>query len=352
MENYQAELEARVQSRYDRSINLTFHAHIDIAGDLVAGTLLSQILYWFGTAEDGRLRVRIERDGELWLVKSREDWFNEIRISPKQFDRAIKELEKKKLIIRKNLKFKGSPTTHIRPNYSVYNEKIKEWRNEIKQEIIQSESERFKQNCSPEPAPSLEFPQRVKSNLPKGKNGTSPKGKMELPQKGISTIQRLHTKINNTEITSIDYLQQQPEKNVVVEKTPKTSDNVVHLNNKENARQENDYTKKELIQICKTWASQESCFGEPASELSDKFWNTFIRETEKNGIDTIQAITDTYCAFKDKLDTIRSLQAVLVDGARGRWESEIKILAEDILHIKAECLKPKKNFTFYNWLQQ
>ena len=65
--------------------------YIDIAGeDLIAGILLSQILFWFLPDHDGKHKSCLESDvnGKYWLVKKREAWWYECRISPKQFDRA------------------------------------------------------------------------------------------------------------------------------------------------------------------------------------------------------------------------------------------------------------------------
>ena len=41
------------------------------------------------SARDGRARLQVEREGKLWLAKSRTDWWDECRISPKQADRAL-----------------------------------------------------------------------------------------------------------------------------------------------------------------------------------------------------------------------------------------------------------------------
>jgi len=86
--------------------------YVDIAGDLVSGLLLSQIIYWFLPGESGN-KLRVEKEGKLWLAKGRIDWFEECRISPKQFDRAIQVLKAQGLVETKRFRFKGSPTIHI-----------------------------------------------------------------------------------------------------------------------------------------------------------------------------------------------------------------------------------------------
>lgn len=111
-------------------LNVIYHAYVDIAGDLIAGALLGQILYWFGAGKDGRSRARIVKDGFLWIAKTRADWWDEIRISPKQYDRAAKILKEKGFIEIKTFKFYGNPTTHIRIIPEAINAAIDAWKAE------------------------------------------------------------------------------------------------------------------------------------------------------------------------------------------------------------------------------
>lgn len=87
--------------------------YIDIAGDLVSGVLLSQIIYWNLPSKKKESKLTIEREGKMWLAKERADWWGECRISPKQFDRAIEVLESKEFVVRKVFKFAGNATVHI-----------------------------------------------------------------------------------------------------------------------------------------------------------------------------------------------------------------------------------------------
>ena len=87
--------------------------YVDMTGDLIAGLLLSQILYWNLPDDAGKTRLRVERDGKLWLVKSHDDWWSEIRISPKQAKRALALLEDLGLIAREYHRFNGLRMTHI-----------------------------------------------------------------------------------------------------------------------------------------------------------------------------------------------------------------------------------------------
>ncbi|WP_088110497.1 conserved phage C-terminal domain-containing protein [Bacillus wiedmannii] len=100
-------------------------AYVDITGDLIAGILLGQIVYWYMPNEQGKSKLRVKKNGEFWLAKSREDWRNEIRITPKQYDRAIKILIEKGFVEVKKFKFNGAPTNHIKLNISEVTERVK-----------------------------------------------------------------------------------------------------------------------------------------------------------------------------------------------------------------------------------
>lgn len=138
--------------------------YIDMANDLVAGILLGQILYWFTPKKDGSLRVSIKHDGKLWLAKKREDWWNEVRITIKQFDRACQILEDKGLIETDIFRFAGSPTKHIRPNET---------------KILQG----------------------VKSILTKGRNPNVSNGSMDVNENGKSNLTK-DEEYYNTETTA------------------------------------------------------------------------------------------------------------------------------------------------------
>ena len=91
----------------------------DITGDLVAGLLLSQIIYWHLPDTEGNTKLRVEKDDRFWLCKSRSEWYKEIRISEKQYDRASKILCDAKIIDVATFKFGGTPKLHIALNYDI-----------------------------------------------------------------------------------------------------------------------------------------------------------------------------------------------------------------------------------------
>lgn len=99
-------------------------SYIDITEDLTAGILLGQIVYWNLPNEKGKSKLRVIKDGELWLAKGRSDWHDEIRIKPRQFDRAIEVLREKDFVETRLYKFDGVPTVHIKLNTEVVHNAI------------------------------------------------------------------------------------------------------------------------------------------------------------------------------------------------------------------------------------
>ena len=133
--------------------------YVDIAnGDLVSGLLLSQIIYWFLPSKSNESKLT-ETNGVKQLIKKRGDWYNEIRISEKQYDRAVGILENLGLIkveLKKSNYYDGAPVPHIQLNFDVLIDLLNN--------------------------------QREKSILTKGENQSSPKGKINVPQKEKTDI--------------------------------------------------------------------------------------------------------------------------------------------------------------------
>jgi len=95
--------------------------YVDMAGDLIAGLMLSQLVYWCLLPDaKGKSRLRVFRDGHMWAAKSRSAWWDEIRLSPKQADRAIRILVNRGLVVRMNSLFNGKRTTHLRINWHAF----------------------------------------------------------------------------------------------------------------------------------------------------------------------------------------------------------------------------------------
>ena len=88
--------------------------YVDIAGDLVAGLVLSQIIFWYLPDKNGNSKMRVKKDGYEWIAKTSAQWYDEIRITEWQAPRALNILEEKGIIEKRRYRFNGSPTIHIR----------------------------------------------------------------------------------------------------------------------------------------------------------------------------------------------------------------------------------------------
>lgn len=101
--------------------------YIDLnEGNLYDGVIFSQIMYWHGTnRENGKPRMTIERDGELWLAKGYGDWLAECRIVEATARKCINRIEKRGLIVKKLWKFNNAPTVHIRIDWDQLEEQLK-----------------------------------------------------------------------------------------------------------------------------------------------------------------------------------------------------------------------------------
>jgi hypothetical protein len=170
--------------------------YVDMADDLIAGLLLSQIVYWhLPSKETGKTRLRVEKEGHLWIAKERAEWYDEIRISIKQYSRAIKILESKGLVIIKKYRFNSQPIPHIRLN----------WDNFLASLHNQTEINGTKNGFepySPMGKDERAFPEVTKGHFPKGPKGISRKDERDVPLTE-STNKDYLTKITNKDYISL-----------------------------------------------------------------------------------------------------------------------------------------------------
>ncbi len=174
--------------------------YVDLVNDLIAGLLLSQIVYWHLPNSQGEPKLRVERDGLLWLVKSREDWWKETRITTRQYDRAIKILDSLGIVTTKLYKFNGTPVIHLHLNWDVFLTRMNallEQAAASTADEIRVESMESRQNT----ASPLDFTQSVKSILPKGENAFSPKVEMNF-NLSAKTLTESTTKISVPDIST------------------------------------------------------------------------------------------------------------------------------------------------------
>ena len=113
-----------IKNEADSSDMILFQAkYADIVDDLIGGLMLSQIVYWFLPDKKGKSKLRVRKQGRLWLAKTRESW-GAFHINPQQVSKRMKKLVSMGLIEIEKFKFDGAPTTHIFLNFNVLTELI------------------------------------------------------------------------------------------------------------------------------------------------------------------------------------------------------------------------------------
>lgn len=203
--------------------------YVDVADeDVVAGLLLSQIVYWHLPSKDTNItKLRIWKDKKLWLAKGRTDWWDEIRIGPRQFDRASKILVDQKIITKKVYKFNGDPMVHIHLHTDVFlkllNKKVREEYERQLQKEKEKQDEENKKNQDQQQysfqEPLLPSNPLGASFLPNGENEITPENaensgfnesvKTEIPngedaitKSGISSNESVKSLTENSTETS------------------------------------------------------------------------------------------------------------------------------------------------------
>ena len=94
--------------------------YADMCGDVLAGLMLSEIVYWYLPDRAGNTKLRVLHADELWIAVRRYDWWERVRLSPREADRAMKVLVDEQIIIKTLYKFDGDPTVHIRLDRAVF----------------------------------------------------------------------------------------------------------------------------------------------------------------------------------------------------------------------------------------
>lgn len=145
--------------------------YVYMAGcDLVSGLLLSQIVYYYLPSKySDKDKLRVEKNGHFWIAKARDEWWDEICISPKQFDHASSNLVDIGLIEKKVMKFDNNPTIHVR---IIQDNFMKAWHD------------------------------AVNPLLTKGKKGNYPKAKKEIDQTVNSCNKEGYIEYNKEENTT------------------------------------------------------------------------------------------------------------------------------------------------------
>jgi RNA polymerase-binding transcription factor DksA len=94
--------------------------YADIAEDTLGGLVLSQIIYWHIPNKQGLSKLRIKKEGKIWMACNRAEWWEKTRLSPRQIDRVLGILETKNIILKRVFRFNGTPIIHIHLNVEVF----------------------------------------------------------------------------------------------------------------------------------------------------------------------------------------------------------------------------------------
>lgn len=85
-----------------------------LEGDHLSALMLGQIVYWYLPGKTGKSKLRVQRDGSWWLVKSHVDWESELRMTRRQSQRCLEVLRSKSIIQTERYMFNGHPTVHLK----------------------------------------------------------------------------------------------------------------------------------------------------------------------------------------------------------------------------------------------
>jgi len=207
------------QATFDRIIQIERWQHdsflvrklyVDIAGgDLIAGILLSQIVYWNSPGQDGTDRVRVERDGRRWLVRAYDEWWEDCRVTEKRARNAISSLRQIKddqgnsLIETKVWKFQGSPKLHIWLDRDLF---ARIWSQCVFSSSARGDTSDTGDNMSPpsDPGPASSAHKSEQNghspDLPKGQDDL-PKGQVDSAERASPPISKTLTETTPPELT-------------------------------------------------------------------------------------------------------------------------------------------------------
>ena len=304
--------------------------YVDLCDDLISGLLLSQIVYWHLPSKDnGKTKLRVQKEGHMWVAKGRNDWYEEIRITAKQYDRAIKILEKCGLVETKTFKFNANPTKHVRLKWEMFLEALND--------LINGKND-------VEPYSPMVIDEKGITILTFGEQGNLPLGNNDVDLSGISLTETTN-KEQHTKTTGKEYL----------EKEKTTKQNNINIDDDKEPVQINDFA---FIEFCEY-------FQENHADIFDKNMFSMIYDQMKIkglGIITIHEAIDQYKRIeKIGRENVSHYPSYFVQGiilnrtsqTSALKKREVKKEIERLAAVKAAKEKEEnsKPFPFYNWLE-
>jgi DnaD/phage-associated family protein len=191
-------------SRRGVFVDLTY---IDMAEDLNAGILLSQIIYWNSFDDFGNEKLRVNINGKMFLAKSKKDWYEEIRLSKKQLERSEKILKEKGIVKIEVKKFSGNPTNHYWLDWARFLELEDLILSSEKNSQLDTKTDQNHEKTGSQASVSAECDKRVQTKVQKGSNVCDKRGqtltetttkKLEDDEEAFSPIINLFVEANDS----------------------------------------------------------------------------------------------------------------------------------------------------------
>ena len=142
-------------------------AYVEIAGSFKSGALLGRMVYYYLPSKNSsNNKLRVQRDGVLWIAKTRDQWQEEIHLTGKELDRALKQLIDRGLVAKKTFHFAGKPTLHVRLNIDTFLDMLNERLQEYKEVAVSIFPKGEKQYVYTDPIYNKDIDDSEKTNEP------------------------------------------------------------------------------------------------------------------------------------------------------------------------------------------
>jgi hypothetical protein len=177
---------------------------------ITTAALLAQIVYWHLPAENGESKLRVKKinkeTGEItyWIAKKRDEWKSECGITPREYDKAIKQLTDLGLVETKLFRFSGAVMTHVRLLEQNFLKVYDDW-------AQTQETSRFDEKCKigeeNKTPGNPDFTKNVKSDKPSNDADLTKNVKSDFTQNVNSNLRKvLNQNLRKSEPLNRDYI--------------------------------------------------------------------------------------------------------------------------------------------------
>jgi hypothetical protein len=100
-------------------------AYVDVVGDVLAGLVLAELIYWhLPSKKTGAAKMKVRRGDHHWIACNRADWWERTRLTARQFDAALKLLTDASIVIKEVHGFAAKRALYVRINETVFLERL------------------------------------------------------------------------------------------------------------------------------------------------------------------------------------------------------------------------------------